>query len=112
MKSSVTIETEENDSSTKTESLREQTPRRISDPENETTSPSESITFEKVACQIKSLTDPLTQQLAHPSELMKEIRDEQAHRRHEQTASSTAASTSTGSTSRSDIPQSIPLTKH
>ena len=64
------------------------------------TSPFESVTFEDVESQIRTITDPLTQQLAHLCELMKDLRDAQAHRRHEETASSRAAGTSTGSTSR------------
>ena len=43
------------------------------------TSPSVS---EDVARQIKAVRDPLTQKLAHFSEVMKEVRDEPAHRRH------------------------------
>ena len=73
----------------------------MSDIENET-STSESVASEDVAPQIRAVTDPLTQQLAHLCELMKELRDEQAHRCHEEAASSRAASTSTGSVGRFD----------
>ena len=71
----------------------------MSDPENETSS-SVSVTSEEVARQIKTVRDPLTQQLAHLCELVKELRNEKAHRRHEETASPRATSTSEGSTSR------------
>ena len=65
-------------------------------------SSSVSVTSEEVARQIKAATDPLTQQLAHLYESMQELKNEQAHRRHEETASSRTASTSAGSTNRSD----------
>ena len=67
------------------------------------TSPSEAVTSEDVKRQIRTVTDPLTQQLAHLCELMKELRDAHAHRRHEETASSWATSSSTGGTSRSNM---------
>ena len=73
MKRSVAVETEENDSSTETESLLAHTPRRMSDPEIETSS-SEAVTSEDVERQIRAVTDPLTQQLAHLCESMKELR--------------------------------------
>ena len=79
----------------------ENTPRRMSDHEVEA-SPSVSVTSEEVAWQVKAVTDPLTQQLAHLCELMQELRNEQAHRRHEEIASSRAASSSSGSAGRSD----------
>ena len=101
MKKSVAAKMEETDSSTETESLLENTPRRMSDPET-FTAPSVSITFEKVARQIKAVTDPVTQQLAQICELMQVIRNEQTHRRHEEIASSRTASTSTGSADRFD----------
>ena len=66
------------------------------------TSSSVSVTSEEVVRQIKALTDPLTQQLAHLCELMQELRNEQAHRRHEETASSRAARASTSIAGRSD----------
>ena len=73
----------------------------MSDPEIETSS-SEALTPEDVERQIRPVKDPLTQQLAHLCELMKELRDAQAHRRHKETASSRTASTSASSTSWSD----------
>ena len=99
MKKIVAIETEETDSSTETYSLLEKIPRRMSDPKTET-SPSVSVTSEEVGRQIKAVTDPLTQQLAHLCVIMQKLRNEQAHIRYEETASSRAASTSTGSASR------------
>ena len=101
MKRSVAVETEENDTSTETESLLARTPRRMSDPEIET-STSEAGTSEDVERQIRAVTDPLTQQLAHLCELMKELWDAHAHRRHEETTSSIATSSSTGGTIWSD----------
>ena len=101
MKKSIAVETEETDSGTETESLLRNTPRRMSALKTET-SPSVSVRSEEVVRQIKALTDPLTQQLAHFCELMQDFRIEQAHRRHEETASSRAATTSTGCAGRSD----------
>ena len=74
----------------------------MSDPKTETSS-SVSVTSEEVARQIKTATDLLTQQLANLCELMQELKNEQANRRHEETASSRTARTSAGSTSWSDI---------
>ena len=101
MKRSIAVETEETDSSTETESFLGHTPRRMSDPEIETSS-SEAVTSEDVERQGRAVAYPLTQQLAHLCELLKELRDAQTHRRHEETASSRSASTSAGSTDRSD----------
>ena len=101
MKRCVEVETEEIDSSTETEILPEHIPRRMSDPKNKT-STSESVTCEDVGHQIRATTDPLTQQLAHLWELTKELRDQQAHRSHEETALSGATSSTTGGTGRSD----------
>ena len=101
MKRSFAVETEETDSSTETESSLGHTPRRMSDPEIETSS-SETVTSGDVERQIRAVTDPLTQQLAHLCELLKELQDEQTHKRHEETASSRAVSTSAGNTSWSD----------
>ena len=103
MRRSVAVETEETDNSTETESSLERTPRRMSDPEDET-STSEAVTSEDVSRQIKAVTGPLTQQLSHLCKLLKKLRDKQAHRRHEETASSRAASSNTGSAGRSDTP--------
>ena len=101
MKTSVAVETKENDSSTETESLLAHTPRRMSDPEIETSS-SEAVTSEDVERQIRAVTDPLTQQLGHLCELMKELRDAHTHKHHEETASSRATRSSTGGTNLSD----------
>ena len=92
------VETEGTDSSTEIESALAHTPRRMSDPEIETSS-SEALTSESVQRQIRAVTDPVT----HRCELVKELREAQMHRRHEQTTSSRPASTSAGSTSRSDM---------
>ena len=100
MKKSVGVETAETDSRNETESLVEHTPRGKSNPKNET-STSESVTCEDVARQIRAITDPLTQQLARLYELTEELPDEQAHRSHEETASSRAACSSTGGRGRS-----------
>ena len=70
MKRSVAVETEETDGSIETESLLEYTPLRMSYPKNETSS-RESVTSVYVARQIKAVTDPLTQQLAHLCEPVK-----------------------------------------
>ena len=102
MKKSLAVETEENHRSTEAENWWANTPRRKSDPEIET-SPSEAVTFEDVERQIRAITDPLTQQLAHLCELMKELRGAHMHGRHEETASSRAFSSSTGARSRFDI---------
>ena len=90
-----------NDSSIEAEILPAHTPRRMSDPEIKT-SPSEAVTSEDVEVQIRAIADPLTQQLARPCELMKELRVEHTQRRHEETAFSRATSSSTGGTSQSD----------
>ena len=79
----------------------ENTPKSMSDHEVET-SPSVSVTSEEVARQIEAVLDPISQQLAHLSELMQELRIEQAHRYHEKTASSKAASSSSGGAGWSD----------
>ena len=87
----VAVETDEIDTSTETESLMENTPKTMSDYEVETL-PSVSGMSEEVARQIKAVTDPLFQQIAHPSELKQEIRNEQMNRRHNDTTSSRSAS--------------------
>ena len=56
----------------------------MSDPEMETSS-SEAVTSEDVERQIRALTDLLTPQLTHLCESMKELRDAQTLRRHEET---------------------------
>ena len=85
MKRTVAVETDDIDSSTETESLIENIPRMMSDHEIEA-SASVSVTSGEVARQIKAVTDPLSQQLAHLCELMREIRNEQVNRRHKETA--------------------------
>ena len=64
MKRSVAVEIDETDSSTETESLLGYTPKRMSNLETETSS-SEAVTPEDFERQIRAVTDPLTQQLAH-----------------------------------------------
>ena len=67
----------------------------MSHPEIETSS-SEAVMSEDVERQIRAVLDPLTQQLTHfCDELMKELRDAHTFRRHEQTASSRATTSST-----------------
>ena len=61
MKTSVAVETEGTDSRTETESALAHTPRRMSDPEIETSS-SEAVTSGGVQRQIRAVTDPVTQQ--------------------------------------------------
>ena len=102
MKKAVAIETDEIDSSTETESLITNTPRRLSDHEKET-SPSVSFMSEEVARQIKSVANPLIQKLAHLCQPMPELRNEQVNRHHEETASSRAANSSSGSAGLSDM---------
>ena len=59
------------------------------------------VTSEKVARQIKAVTHPLSEQLTHPCELIRELRNEQVIRRHDETASR-APSPSSGSSGPSD----------
>ena len=61
------------DGSTETENLRENTPRRKTDQEIET-STSVSITSQEVNRQITAVTDPPSQQLAHLYELCGNLR--------------------------------------
>ena len=84
MKTSVAVEIDETDSSTQTESLIDIIPKKMSEPELET-SRSVSITFEENSLQIKAVTDLFTQQLAHLLELKHELGNDEAHRRHEYT---------------------------
>ena len=102
MKKSVAVETQETDSSIGTASLLKSIPGKMSNPEMETP-PKVSVTFEEIPHQIKSVTDPPTQQLLHLCELMQELTNEQAHRRHEETASSRTVITSAGSASRGNV---------
>ena len=64
MKRTTGTETEDTDKNTETETPVINTPSRMShhDIENLTSAP---VAFEEVACQIKAVTDPLTQLLAH-----------------------------------------------
>ena len=84
----------------------------MTDPESETSS-SGAVTSEGVESQMRAVTDPLTQQLAHLCELMKDLRDAQTLRRHEEAASSRAIGSCTSSTSITDthILQVIALLK-
>ena len=101
MKRTIGVETDDIDSTTEIERLTENTLRRISNHKIET-SPSVSVTSEEVARQIKAVTRPLSQQLAHLYELMRELRNEQMNKRDEETASSRVASSLSVSGSRSD----------
>ena len=58
----------------------------MSEREVETLS-SVSVTSEEVARQIRAVNDPLTQQLAHLCELMRDFYNEQSSRHHEETSS-------------------------
>ena len=91
MKRTKSFETDDTVSSTESGSWIENTPGRTSDHEIET-STSVSVTPEEVARQIRAVTDPFSQQLAHLCELMRELKNEQANRRHEQTTFSRIAS--------------------
>ena len=91
MKRTIGIETDNKESSTETESIIAITPCGITDYEIEN-SLSLSVTSEKVARQIRAVIDPLTLQLAPLCELLSELKNEQANRRHERTASFRAAS--------------------
>ena len=101
MKKSVAVETKENYSSTEFESILAHTPRRMSDPENETSS-SGAVTSEDVQRHITTVTGPLNQFLAYLCELMRDFKDAHTHNSHKETASSSAAGSSTGGTIRSD----------
>ena len=60
--------------------------------------------------QIRSVTDPLTQLVAHLWELMRELKNEQVNGRHEETDSFKAASSTSGIGNRSDISSVTPFT--
>ena len=70
---------------------------------------------EDVERQIRAVADPLSQQLAQPCELMKELRVAHTERRHEKAASSRVTSSCTGGKSRFGLmtgtldPASAPL---
>ena len=64
MKRTISVETDDIESSTETGGLIENTPRRMSYHETESAS-SVSVTYEEFALKIRAATDPLSQQLAH-----------------------------------------------
>ena len=66
--------------------------RRIVDHDVENSS-SVSVTSDEVARQIRAVTDPFTQQLAHLCQLMHDLRNELSSRRHKKVASFRSAST-------------------
>ena len=66
------------------------------------TSASVSVTSGEFASQIRAVTDPLSQQLAHLRELLRELKNEQMNRRHDEITSSKTDSSSSGSGGRSD----------
>ena len=101
MKRNKSTETDEIENSTKSESLIANAPCRKSGHEVQKSS-SASVTSEEAVRQIRALNYRLTQLLAHLCKLMRELRNEQANRRHGETASSRAASWTSGSGSRSD----------
>ena len=43
-----------------------------------------SVTYEEVAWQFSAITDPLTQQLAPLCDIMRELKNEKANRRHKE----------------------------
>ena len=75
MKKAVSTETNNIDSSTQTESILVNASRRMSDNETENTT-SDSVTFKKVASEIKDITDVLSRQLERLWELIKELKDD------------------------------------
>ena len=101
MKRTAAVENEEADSFTETKSLIQNTPKKMSDHEIETPL-SLSTTSEEVARQIKADTDPLSEQLTHPCELMRKLRNEQVNRLQEETASSKASRSPSSNAGRSD----------
>ena len=86
MKKFVAVETEGTESSTETRSLPAHTPRRMSDPEIETSS-SEALTSEDVERRIRTVEDPLPQQLAHLCEILIELRETETRILDEHTSS-------------------------
>ena len=103
MKRTTGIKTDDVETSTETESFIAVTPRRASDCEAENSS-SVSVTSDEVAWPIRAVTDLLTQQLAHICNLMRELKNEHANRRHEDTASFRAASSTSNGDCRCDTP--------
>ena len=79
----VITETEDTDSSSESDSLVINIPCRMSYKEVENSS-SVSVTSGDVVQQIRAVTDPLVQNLEHLFEFMRELRNEQCSRRHEQ----------------------------
>ena len=86
MKKTAGVETGDTDSSTEIERLIINTPSRLSEQEVQN-SKSASVMSEEVACQMKAITDPLTQQLAHLYQVLHELKNEQASRRHQDASS-------------------------
>ena len=86
MKRTIGIETKDTNSNTETESLVVNTPGRRPDKEDES-SPNVSVTSEEVACQIKAVTDSLSQKIAQLCKIMHKLRSEQVIRRHKETTS-------------------------
>ena len=66
-------------------------------------SSSVSVTSEEVTRQIRAIIDNLTQQLAHFCHLMREMKNAQANRRLEETASHMDTRSLSGSTNWSDL---------
>ena len=73
MEKTIGVEIDVADNSTETGSLIQSTPGRMSNHEIETSS-SVSLTFGEFARPIRGVTDPLSQQLAHLCELMRNLR--------------------------------------
>ena len=84
MKKFIGTETDDIENSTETESLIANAPSRMSNHKTENFS-SVSVAPEEVAPLIKAVTDPLTQQLTHLFEFIRELNIKQANRRHEET---------------------------
>ena len=101
MQNTIDAESDDIEKSAETEKPIENTPSRMSDHEVENSS-SVSVTSKEVSRQITAVTDPLTHQLAHLCKLMPELKNEQAIRRHEGTASFRATSFSSSYGSRDD----------
>ena len=73
----------------------------MSDHETENSS-SASVISEEVAQQIRAVVDPVLQQLHHICKSMCEMKNKQAKRPHEETASFRGATSLSGSGSRSE----------
>ena len=110
MKGTKGIQTVEIESSTETESLMENIPRTMSDNAKENSS-NVSVTSQEVSRQIKAVTDPLLEQLAGFWELMRDLENEQANRRQEETNSFRAASSLSGGGNRSATEPLFPVTE-